>query len=170
MQNILEVLQDRRDMLEEYFSMSLDARGNLHTLPLLLKGYSPNPEKLPDFLLRLGTRVNWMEEKACFADMTREIGVFYAVEPPLDLTLEKAESGEDVAGESAAPPDPTYAKYLDMIQHILFPAFKEHLSVPQRWSSTGDIGGFPARSLLVCCSRPYFCSRTGQSDRSLQGV
>ncbi len=44
-------------MLLEYFSMTITENGELVTLPLMLKGYTPNLDKLPIFLLRLGTEV-----------------------------------------------------------------------------------------------------------------
>lgn len=44
-------------MLLEYFSMTITENGELATLPLMLKGYAPNLDKLPTFLLRLGTEV-----------------------------------------------------------------------------------------------------------------
>ncbi|CAG8823619.1 24439_t:CDS:2, partial [Racocetra persica] len=42
-------------MLLEYFSMTVSEQGELVTLPLMLKGYAPNLNKLPTFLLRLGS-------------------------------------------------------------------------------------------------------------------
>lgn len=116
-------------MLDEYFSLHIDPAGQLHTLPLLLNAYSPNLEKLPDFLLRLGTHVNWTEEKSCFADLAREIGLFYAVEPV---------AGDAIDADHVKPAP--NAKHLDIVEHVLFPAFKEHLCVPQKWATTGDIG------------------------------
>jgi len=44
-------------MLLEYFSITLDDKGHLETLPIILKGYIPNMDKLPGFLLRLGIEV-----------------------------------------------------------------------------------------------------------------
>ena len=44
-------------MLLEYFSITIDSKGNLETLPIILKGYIPNMDKLPGFLLRLGIEV-----------------------------------------------------------------------------------------------------------------
>ena len=38
--------------------MTITENGELATLPLMLKGYAPNLDKLPTFLLRLGTEVN----------------------------------------------------------------------------------------------------------------
>jgi len=46
-------------MLKEYFEMEVNEKGELVSLPLILKGYLPNLDKLPMFLLRLGTEVNF---------------------------------------------------------------------------------------------------------------
>ncbi|KAF8518049.1 hypothetical protein BU17DRAFT_91481 [Hysterangium stoloniferum] len=51
---ILQILTSRREMLNEYFSMSMNAEDELESLPLLLQDYSPNLDKLPLFLMRLG--------------------------------------------------------------------------------------------------------------------
>lgn len=47
----------RRDMLAEYFSLKLSADGNVESIPLLLRDYTPNLDKLPSFLMRLGPQV-----------------------------------------------------------------------------------------------------------------
>ncbi|KAI9032104.1 hypothetical protein DFJ74DRAFT_601858 [Hyaloraphidium curvatum] len=134
-QGIADELTEKRDMLEEYFSITVDDQGSLHSLPLMLKGYGPNLEKLPDFLLQLGSSVNWTEEKPCFAGMAEELGRFYAAEPPARIApAESADASWDRTRSS-----PEYGRYLDVVEHVLFPAFKEHLVIPQRWATTGDI-------------------------------
>lgn len=47
----------RREMLLEYFSIVITDEGMIETLPMLLKDYSPNLDKLPLFLMRLGPQV-----------------------------------------------------------------------------------------------------------------
>lgn len=53
---IANTLQARADMMQEYFSMEIK-EGAIHTLPMLLKDYVPAMDKIPLFLLRLGTEV-----------------------------------------------------------------------------------------------------------------
>ncbi|KAF5390112.1 hypothetical protein D9757_003823 [Collybiopsis confluens] len=55
---IVEILISRREMLAEYFSLGISAGGLVQTLPLLLRGYTPNLDKLPLFLMRLGPQVS----------------------------------------------------------------------------------------------------------------
>ena len=45
-------------MLDEYFSMKINSKGELESLPLLLRDYTPNLDKLPLFLMRLGPQVS----------------------------------------------------------------------------------------------------------------
>lgn len=51
---------ERRDMLSEYFSLHLSPDGLVESLPLLLRDYAPNLDKLPSFLMRLGPQVRLM--------------------------------------------------------------------------------------------------------------
>jgi len=44
-------------MLREYFSLCITENGLLSAIPLMIKGYIPNMEKLPDLLWRLGSEV-----------------------------------------------------------------------------------------------------------------
>ena len=48
----------RRDMLSEYFSLHISPEGLVETLPLLLRDFTPNLDKLPNFLMRLGPQVS----------------------------------------------------------------------------------------------------------------
>ncbi len=56
-QMIVDRIMSRRPMLREYFHTEISEEGMLETLPLLLKGYTPNLDKLPLFLMRLGPQV-----------------------------------------------------------------------------------------------------------------
>lgn len=44
-------------MLEDYYSIIITEDGQLKALPMILRGYIPTMDKLPMFLLRLGTEV-----------------------------------------------------------------------------------------------------------------
>lgn len=47
----------RREMLAEYFSLTISESGLVESLPLLLRDYIPNLDNLPSFLMRLGPQV-----------------------------------------------------------------------------------------------------------------
>lgn len=47
----------RAEMLDEYFAIKLDEDGAIVEIPLLLRDYKPNLDKLPLLLMRLGPQV-----------------------------------------------------------------------------------------------------------------
>ena len=54
---IVKILKEKSEMLADYFSLEIDADGNLKSLPMLLDDYVPNLNGLPMFVLRLATEV-----------------------------------------------------------------------------------------------------------------
>ena len=56
-QRIEDILMTRREMLAEYFSLTISESGLVESLPLLLRDYIPNLDNLPSFLMRLGPQV-----------------------------------------------------------------------------------------------------------------
>jgi DNA mismatch repair protein MLH1 len=126
---IANQLIERRDMLLEYFSLTITPDGNLETLPLLLKNYTPSLAKLPRFLLRLGPHVNWSSEKECFDTFLRELADFYTPEalPP--------EPGPEDAGAEDGIPESVKERRREVVkvmEHILFPAFRARLIATSR--------------------------------------
>ncbi|KAL9597298.1 MAG: hypothetical protein Q9219_005222 [cf. Caloplaca sp. 3 TL-2023] len=119
-------LIDRRDMLLEYFQMEVSESGELMSIPLLIKGYTPSMLKLPRFLMRLGPCVNWTEEKACFNTFLKELADFYT--PPkipkrtLTEELKEATKGDDTLDEIHNHDD-----MARVLEHVMFPALKARL-------------------------------------------
>lgn len=114
-------LIERRDMLLEYFTLEVSPEGELLSIPLLLKGYTPCLGKLPGFLLRLGPHVNWMSEKECFATFLRELASFYVPEQlPLSLGLEDQE-GVDQEIKARRQ------EIARVVEDVMFPAFRARL-------------------------------------------
>lgn len=143
--HVAEQIVSMRELLSEYFSMEVTEEGDLVTIPLLMKGYMPCLAKLPQFLLRLGPHVNWVQEKECFHSFLCELASFYVPEMHENKNPEKAaaraqrEAGEDVemAEGEEAEVDETPMEDLEMvkrrahvahaIENALFPAFKNRL-------------------------------------------
>ncbi|KAI1874835.1 uncharacterized protein JN550_002264 [Neoarthrinium moseri] len=117
-------LIERREMLLEYFSLEVSPAGELLSIPLLVKGYTPSMAKLPQFLLRLGPHVDWTEEQACFDSFLRELASFYVPEqlPSLPGNAEQLEA-EDAPDEVKA----RRAHVRRAVEHVFFPAFKSRL-------------------------------------------
>ncbi|GMK58343.1 hypothetical protein CspeluHIS016_0503750 [Cutaneotrichosporon spelunceum] len=112
------LLLAKADMLDEYFSLSMQA-GAVTTLPLLLRGYTPNLDRLPHLLLCLATRVDWDNERECFEGVLREIAFFYSPRP--------FEEGQDGMDEDADE----VAHQAWQLEHVLFPSFRR-----TRWPRT----------------------------------
>jgi len=145
--NITELLIEKSEMLLEYFSITIDQKGNLETLPIILKGYIPNMDKLPGFLLRLGIECNWEEEQECFRTVSQEISIFYSTEAPItdaaDHDNEKDNINMDITEENDPqedPDQPNHSLIIDVaekdsamaqfywnVQHVIFPAFKKDI-------------------------------------------
>ncbi|KAK4235509.1 histidine kinase-like ATPase [Achaetomium macrosporum] len=124
---VAEQLIERREMLFEYFSLEISPTGELLSIPLLVKGYTPAIVKLPRFLLRLGPHVNWTEEKPCFESFLKELASFYV---PEQLPATTPISGESAAAEEIDIDDDIKARrshVLWAVEHVLFPAFKARL-------------------------------------------
>ncbi|KAG1597240.1 hypothetical protein G6F47_007488 [Rhizopus delemar] len=103
---ITDLLVSRADMLKEYFSLDISTEGYLQAIPMMIKNYVPCMNKLPLFLLRLGTEVDWETEKKCFEAFSRELAIFYCADPLLN--------NQEREG------------FLHQVQHFIFPCFKTH--------------------------------------------
>lgn len=130
---IYETLCSKKDMLQEYFSLEISDNGDLRTLPLLLKGYTPALGKLPNFLLRLGRYVTWDREKECFKTFLRELSLFYIPEVYRSVApVTEKEATYDAPNKvarlrSGSTNDPKEAKLRETIETLLFQAFKKRL-------------------------------------------
>ncbi|THH13620.1 hypothetical protein EW146_g6622 [Bondarzewia mesenterica] len=123
---IMDILVSRRDMLAEYFSFCISADGLVESLPLLFQDYTPNLDKLPLFLMRLGPQVNWTSEVECFDTFLRELAYFYIPGPLSPHVTEEAGSGIEKGAES----QPEKAEKWQ-IQHVLFQAMRRYLLAPR---------------------------------------
>ncbi|GJN66815.1 DNA mismatch repair protein Mlh1 [Purpureocillium lilacinum] len=124
-------LIERREMLLEYFSLEISPTGELVSIPLMVKGYTPSVAKLPQFLLRLGPNVDWTDEKACFDSFLRELATFYVPEqlPAASPsgTASSPQEEEEVPAEVR-----TRRQYVRWaVENIFFPAFKARLVATQ---------------------------------------
>lgn len=124
---VLDQLLNRRDMLSEYFGFEMDEEGNLHSLPLLMKGYLPSMAKLPHFLLGLGPYVEWDDEKGCFQTFLKELARWYVPE----AIPTKPPAGTEPSNVAADQDSPQLTARRDeisgLLENVLFPAFKSRL-------------------------------------------
>lgn len=131
-ETIAEQLIERREMLLEYFSLEISPAGELLSIPLLLKGYTPSMAKLPQFLLRLGPHVDWTDEKLCFETFLKELATFYVPEQ-LPTLPGNDETEEDIPNEIKA----RRAQIRRAVEHVFFPAFKARLVATKSFMKGG---------------------------------
>ena len=132
-EKVAEQLIERREMLQEYFSLEVSPAGELLSIPLLLKGYTPPLAKLPQFLLRLGPHVDWTDEKLCFESFLRELATFYVPEQLPSLP------GNDQVDEDSVPDEikSRRAHIRRALEYVFFPAFKARLVATKSFMSAG---------------------------------
>lgn len=112
---IVKTLVHRREMLSEYFALDVSESGDILALPHLLKEYTPDLNKLPTFLMRLGPQVDWSSERECFESFMRELAYFYS--PASGVW-----SGDGIGQEKSAA---------WQTEHILFLALRKFLIAPR---------------------------------------
>ncbi|KAG0228844.1 DNA mismatch repair protein [Actinomortierella wolfii] len=153
-QTVTKHLVSRREMLKEYFSICITESGYVEALPMVIKGYIPNLEKLPDFLWRLGSEVNWTAEKPCFQTVCREIAIFYSTHP--EQVVEDSDeniNNNDISSTTNKTPETTGdrdtldnkdnenveptlqqkqdAYFQHMVATVIFPALKRNFIPPK---------------------------------------
>lgn len=131
---VSERLIERREMLLEYFSLEISPVGELISVPLLVKGYTPSMAKLPQFLLRLGPHVDWTEEKPCFDTFLKELASFYVPE----MLSPMPGNDEEAAAEQIDDELRARRKHVRWaVEHVFFPAFKARLVATQPLMKSG---------------------------------
>jgi DNA mismatch repair protein MLH1 len=71
------LLVAQREMLREYFCITINGDCQLETLPSIVPCYSPLMSQLPLFIIRMATEVNYDDEKNCFKSIAEELANFY---------------------------------------------------------------------------------------------
>ncbi|KAL1667281.1 hypothetical protein GGF50DRAFT_124917 [Schizophyllum commune] len=129
-QKIVEILVAHRDMLSDYFAMDITEDGNLESLPLLLRDYTPNLDKLPNFVMRLGPQVDWTTEQGCFESFLRELAYFYVPEPgPFAPLGDAPKPGADEENATLGADKEKAERW--QIEHVLFAAMRKYLVPPK---------------------------------------
>ncbi|GAY56958.1 hypothetical protein CUMW_175770 [Citrus unshiu] len=160
-----ELLKQKAEMLEEYFCVKIDTRGNLSRLPIILDQYTPDMDRIPEFVLCLGNDVDWEDEKCCFQAIAAALGNFYAMHPPLlpnpsgeglqcykkrkplknpvDIERYPNDAGDNVENEDEiehqllAEAEAAWAQREWSIQHVLFPAMRLFLKPLNSMATNG---------------------------------
>ncbi|KAJ7960197.1 DNA mismatch repair protein MLH1 [Quillaja saponaria] len=160
----MELLKEKAEMLEECFCIHIDKQGNLSRLPLILDQYTPDMDRIPEFVLCLGNDVDWEDEKNCFQSISGALGNFYAMHPPLlpnpsgdGLNFYKKrkpfKNSEDINPSHSTGTDNTMENDVDhellseaetawaqrewSIQHILLPSMRLFFKPPTTMATNG---------------------------------
>ncbi|KAJ2607916.1 DNA mismatch repair protein [Coemansia sp. RSA 1365] len=81
--DVLRRLSDNREMLAEYYNITISDTGTIDSLPMIVRDYSPDYDKLPLFLYNAANTVNWDDEQQFFKSFTNVLATLYVLEPPL---------------------------------------------------------------------------------------
>ncbi|EFN66099.1 DNA mismatch repair protein Mlh1 [Camponotus floridanus] len=114
---VKELLLEKADMMNEYFSIVMDKVGNLRSLPVLLDKYFPYEAEIPLYIMRLATEVNWRKEQVCFQNICRETAKFF----------------------SYINPKPETHDWKYITEHVLYSAIKESLLPPKHFAHDSTI-------------------------------
>ncbi|XP_011861259.1 PREDICTED: DNA mismatch repair protein Mlh1 [Vollenhovia emeryi] len=114
---VKELLLEKADMMNEYFSIVMDKVGNLRSLPVLLDKYYPYEAEIPLYMMRLATEIDWRKEQVCFQNICRETAKFYSYINPKHQAYDW--------------------KYIT--EHVLYPAIKESLLPPKHFAHDSTI-------------------------------
>ncbi|KAL7634271.1 UNVERIFIED_CONTAM: hypothetical protein RMT77_015601 [Armadillidium vulgare] len=118
---VVELLQSKIPMLEDYFSLKINNEGYLLTLPYILDDYVPFMESLPLYVLRIATEVEWNSEKDCFQTFCRETAKFYAIPEKI-----YEDPDEEVNDQNE--------NWKWKIEHLIYPALKKYLKPSQTFA------------------------------------
>ncbi|CAL8107723.1 unnamed protein product [Prunus armeniaca] len=170
-----ELLKQKADMIEEYFCIHIDKDGNLSRLPVILDQYTPDMDRVPEFVLCLGNDVDWEEEKKCLQVISAALGNFYAMHPPMlpnpsgdglqfyqkrkpsrnpEESL-SCSTGDDVVTENeiehelVAEAETAWAQREWSIQHVLFPSMRLFFKPPNSMATNGTFVRVSCISLKV---------------------
>ncbi|AMD20047.1 HCL104Wp [Eremothecium sinecaudum] len=131
---ITKQLWSMREMLDDYFSIELIGdKSELENvriccIPLLLKDYTPPLSKLPLFLYRMGTKVDWSSEKECLEGILKQLALLYVPE-----IIEHVDTDDETIDEETRIQYISRSEYLkNVLENVVFPTIKKRLLAPKK--------------------------------------
>ncbi|WEJ94952.1 DNA mismatch repair protein Mlh1 [Yamadazyma tenuis] len=121
-QSMIQEIFNMKDMFGEYFSMNFEKTDNKHyivSLPMLVKDIMPCLNKLPFFLYKLATKINYEDEQKCLQGIMKQISLLYLPE-----IVEEEDSDESTRAETN--------KFLS---ETIFPLLRTHFKAPSSLSA-----------------------------------
>lgn len=141
---VATLLLSKGPMLEKYFGIGIQPTlptggAVLVSVPEVLEGYLPQPEGLPMFLLRLATETDWDVEINCFADVARELALFYS---QLPTSIASTAASHSAGGDNESNFDTCVGictEGRDVLMMQLLPAIQAYLSPCRTFMTDGTV-------------------------------
>ena len=114
-EQVQSMLTSQKHLLKEYFSISINSKGELETLPSIIPSYHPLMSHLPLFIIRMATDVDYDDEKQCFKSICTELSAYYA---RLSLTA-------------------TDKDFHFLSQNVIYPEIRRNLQPPAKFLKDG---------------------------------
>eukprot|EP00941_MAST-03F_sp_MAST-3F-sp1_P005511 g5511.t1 len=115
------LLQEKAEMLNEYFAIDINEKGKLVGIPEIIAGHAPQIDRLPKFLLNLVTECDYQAERPCFADVATALADLYSV-----LPLPESKDAKTID---------EFEEIRKMLEQVLWPVVRSSLVPPREWSS-----------------------------------
>ncbi|AET38870.1 mismatch repair ATPase MLH1 Ecym_3383 [Eremothecium cymbalariae DBVPG len=133
MDEIIKRLWNMKEMLDEYYSIELKGGDDsiqdvrINCVPLLLKDYMPPLSKLPFFIYRMGTKVNWGSEKDCLDGILKQLALFYIPEIIEHVDQDDVSVTQEIRTQAVSK-----TEYLStVLEQVIFPTIKRRLLAPK---------------------------------------
>ncbi|EFC39127.1 predicted protein [Naegleria gruberi] len=136
----LSVLNEKKEILQEYFSVCITEDLKLVSLPHVLENYIPPMHRVPDFLYALAFKVNWDSEIGCFSDVSTVISSFYNLCEDFELE-DESENDSQKSSQEANANSTLYSKQRMrwITEHLVFPSIKLLFKPPESVVNDGSI-------------------------------
>lgn len=116
-EEVIGRIMDMSAMFLEYFQLDFSGK-SLSKLPILLQNVTPPLAKLPHFIYRLGTRVDYSDEKQCLHDILYQLALLYIPG--------RIENGSDPKSQQARDQDN------HVLESFVFPALRKYFIAPEK--------------------------------------
>lgn len=132
--DVILKIMNMKDMFMEYFQINFsydaDGKASILALPMLLKNVKPYLSKLPYFIYRLGSRIDYENERECLKGILREISLLYVPESISNEFTQVDTTGtsdeQEHTQEYEKQKNVVKRNELDhVLEHALFPALKQ---------------------------------------------
>ncbi|RLV85957.1 DNA mismatch repair protein MLH1 [Meyerozyma sp. JA9] len=131
---VTSTINDNQELLNDYFQIKvLDNR--VISIPLIHQDIVPSSLKLPHFIYRLGTKVDYEDEKSCLQEILHQIALLYV--PDAIPIADSADRGGSDARDTEAAENSTRRQSVDrVLEYVVFPLMKERFLVPNHLASS----------------------------------